>query len=152
MLGINRKLEELERSGELIKVGLVGAGQMGRGMISQIESMAGMRVVITADIQIDNVTNAYVKAGVDAKQIVVTSEEKKAAGEIANTLRQIADKIDDGTLILKQGSEEITLEFPKSMVLELKIEEEQGKRLKKSFEIELEWVIGEEKADGATIL
>ena len=67
-------------------------------------------------------------------------------------MRQIADKIDDGTMILKQGSEEITLEFPKNMVLELKIEEEQGKRLKKSFEIELEWIIGEEQSDGATIL
>ena len=58
----------------------------------------------------------------------------------------------DGTMILKQGSEEITLEFPESMVLEMKVEEEQGKKLKKSFEIELEWVIGEEQAEGATIL
>ena len=55
-------------------------------------------------------------------------------------------------MILKQGSEEITLEFSKNMVLELKIEEEQGKRPKKSFEIELEWIIGEEQSDGATIL
>ena len=84
--------------------------------------------------------------------VLFKSEEKKASIDIANTLRQIADKIDDGTMVLKQGSEEITLEFPKNMVLELKIEEEQGKRLKKSFEIELEWIIGEEKTDGATIL
>ena len=85
--------------------------------------------------------------------VLFKSEEKKAAIDVANTLRQIADKIDDGTMILKQGSEEITLEFPKNMVLELKIEEEQGKkRLKKSFEIELEWIIGEEQSDGATIL
>ena len=84
--------------------------------------------------------------------VLFKSEEKKASREVANTLRQIADKIDDGTLILKQGSEEITLEFPKNMVLELKIEEEQGARLKKSFEIELEWIIGEEQSDGATIL
>ena len=85
--------------------------------------------------------------------VLFKSEEKKASIDVANTLRQIADKIDDGTMILKQGSEEITLEFPKNMVLELKIEEEQGKKkLKKSFEIELEWVIGEEQADGATIL
>ena len=85
--------------------------------------------------------------------VLFKSEEKKASIDVANTLRQIADKIDDGTMILKQGSKEITLEFPKNMVLELKIEEEQGKKkLKKSFEIELEWVIGEEQADGATIL
>ena len=85
--------------------------------------------------------------------VLFKSEEKKASSDIANILRQIADKIDDGTMILKQGSEEITLEFPKSMVLEMKVEEEQGKKkLKKSFEIELEWVMGEEQADAATIL
>jgi amphi-Trp domain-containing protein len=85
--------------------------------------------------------------------VLFKSEEKKSSIDVANTLRQIADKIDDGTMILKQGSEEITLEFPKNMVLELKIEEEQGKKkLKKSFEIELEWVIGEEQTDSATIL
>ena len=84
--------------------------------------------------------------------VLFKSEEKKTSSDIANTLRQIADKIDDGSMILKQGTEEITLAFPKNMVLELKIEEEQGKRLKKSFEIELEWIIGEEQSDGATIL
>ena len=84
--------------------------------------------------------------------VLFKSEEKKASSDIANTLRQIADKIDEGTMILKQGAEEITLEFPENMILELKIEEEQGKRLKKSFEIELQWVVGEEQAGGATIL
>jgi hypothetical protein len=55
-------------------------------------------------------------------------------------------------MILKKGSEEITLEFPKNMILELKIEEEQGKRLKKSLEIELEWIIRDEQDDDTTIL
>jgi amphi-Trp domain-containing protein len=49
--------------------------------------------------------------------VLFKSEEKKSSSDIANTLRQIADKIDDGTMILKQGSEEITLEFPKNMGL-----------------------------------
>ncbi|WP_394121268.1 NAD(P)H-dependent oxidoreductase [Planococcus donghaensis] len=82
MLGINRKLEELERNGEIIKVGVVGAGQMGRGMISQIESMAGMRVVATADIQIANVTNAYVKSGVSADDVVETNSVQQAAAAV----------------------------------------------------------------------
>ena len=82
MLGINRKLEELERNGEIIKVGVVGAGQMGRGMISQIESMAGMRVVATADIQIGNVTNAYVKSGVSADDVIETNSVEQAAAAV----------------------------------------------------------------------
>ena len=84
--------------------------------------------------------------------VLFKSEEKKSSSDVAAALRQIADKIDDGTMILKKGSEEITIEFPKNMILELKIEEEQGKELKKSFEIELEWIVGDEQDDGATIL
>ncbi len=90
MLGINRKLEELERQGTIIKVGLIGAGQMGRGMVSQIENMSGMRVVITADIQLENVVKAYSKAGVADGDIVETNEAETAseairAGKVAAT-------------------------------------------------------------------
>ena len=84
--------------------------------------------------------------------VLFKSEEKKSSSDVAIALRQIADKIDDGSMILKKGSEEITVEFPKNMILELKIEEEQGKRLKKSFEIELEWVVRDEQDDDTTIL
>ena len=84
--------------------------------------------------------------------VLFKSEEKKSSSDVAIALRQIADKIDDGSMILKKGSEEITIAFPKNMVLELKVEEEQGKRLKKSFEIELEWIIGEDQKADTTIL
>ncbi len=82
MLGINRKLEQLEKEGTVIKVGLVGAGQMGRGMVSQIENMSGMRVVVTADIQLENVVNAYLKAGVADSDIVKTNQAEEAADAI----------------------------------------------------------------------
>jgi amphi-Trp domain-containing protein len=84
--------------------------------------------------------------------VLFKSEEKKSASEIANILRQIAEKIDSGTMILQQGGDEITVTFPGSMVLELKVEEEQGRKLKKSFEIELEWVPGEEQGGSTQIL
>ena len=84
--------------------------------------------------------------------VLFKSEDKKTSGDIANVLRHIADKIDSGTMTLKQGADEITLEFPKNMVLELKVEEEQGKRLKKSFEIELEWIVGEDQKSDTMIL
>lgn len=79
MLGINRELEKLEKSGKQINVGLVGAGQMGRGMISQIASMNGMRVAATSDIQIENVTRAYELAGVPAEEVVVAGNLEEAA-------------------------------------------------------------------------
>ncbi|RKD76192.1 putative homoserine dehydrogenase-like protein [Sinobaca qinghaiensis] len=79
MLGTNRKLIELEKQGKSIRVGLVGAGQMGRGMIAQIEKMKGMKVVITADIAVENVVKAYENAGIKKADLVVTDNKSKAA-------------------------------------------------------------------------
>ncbi|WP_174614563.1 NAD(P)H-dependent oxidoreductase [Virgibacillus ihumii] len=91
MLGINRKLANLEKTGSYIKVGLVGAGQMGRGMISQIESMKGMRVVITADLAIENVENAYKHAGIEEANIKVT-DDLEMAREAVNQDKVVAAK------------------------------------------------------------
>ena len=84
--------------------------------------------------------------------VLFKSEEKKSAKEIAAILRQIADKIDSGSMTLIQNDNKVVLDFPQSMVIELKVEEEQGRKLKKSFEIELEWIPGEAHESSATIL
>ncbi|RSL30856.1 NAD(P)-dependent oxidoreductase [Salibacterium salarium] len=84
MLGINRKLQKLQAEDKYIKVGLIGAGQMGRGMISQIEGMKGMRVVATADIQVSNVVNAYENADIPSTDIVQTEKESEAIRAIEN--------------------------------------------------------------------
>ena len=84
--------------------------------------------------------------------VLFKSEEKKTGSEISEILRRIADKIDSGSLTLKQGSEEVVVAFPDQMVLELKVEEEQGRKLKKSFEIELEWIPGDASTGPTTIL
>ncbi len=78
MLGLNRKLVELEKAGIEIKVGLIGCGQMGRGLISQIESMRGMRVAATADLQTDIIQNAYMLSGIEPQHIVTTNEIETA--------------------------------------------------------------------------
>ncbi len=84
--------------------------------------------------------------------VLFKSEEKKSAEEIAAILRQIADKIGSGSMTLVQNDNKIVLDFPQSMVIEMKVEEEQGRKLKKSFEIELEWIPGEVQEKGATII
>ncbi|MCG8617442.1 MAG: amphi-Trp domain-containing protein [Desulfobacterales bacterium] len=86
--------------------------------------------------------------------VLFKSKEKKSAADVAQTLRLIADKIDSGAMTLQQGETQVDLEFPGTMKLEMKVEEEQGRnRLKKSFEIELEWTPGEETSPtGASIL
>ncbi len=82
--------------------------------------------------------------------VLFKSEEKKTAKEIADTLRLIADKIDSGSMTLKQNDTQVDIDFPGTMTLELKVEEEHGRKLKKSFEIELEWTPGEDISAGST--
>ena len=45
MIIVDKALEEREQQGKPIKVGLIGAGYMGRGVVHQIEKyMKGMKV------------------------------------------------------------------------------------------------------------
>ena len=76
--------------------------------------------------------------------VLFKSEEKKSSAEIAALLRQIADKVEEGTITLGQSDNKITLDFPRTMTLEIKVEEEEKVRIKRSLEIELEWVLGAE--------
>lgn len=82
--------------------------------------------------------------------VLFKTEEKKSAKEISETLRLIADKIDAGTMTLSQGGDEVTVTFPATMEIQLKVEEEAGTRLKKKFEVELEWIPGAEDSGGGS--
>ena len=84
--------------------------------------------------------------------ILFKSEERKTSGEVAAALREIADKVEQRQMTLKQDANEITLDFPENLVLELKVEEEEGRKVKRSLEIELEWVPGEESSGRTSIL
>jgi len=63
MLGMNYKLAELESRGNPLYVGIVGAGQMGRGLVSQIMSMKGMRPAVVADRTLNKAKAAFAEAG-----------------------------------------------------------------------------------------
>ena len=77
--------------------------------------------------------------------ILFETEERKKATEISAFLRTLADKIESGGLTLKAGSNEIALNLPKNLVLEVKVEEEEKKgKTKMSLEVEIEWIVGEE--------
>jgi amphi-Trp domain-containing protein len=76
--------------------------------------------------------------------VLFKSEEKKSRDDAVAILRQIADKVETGNLLLQQGNESLNLDFPQNLTLEIKAEEESGKRTKRSLEIELEWVVGDQ--------
>ncbi len=62
-MSLRRKLEALQRGGNPIRVGLVGAGQMGRGFIAQVAGIPGMEVTACADVDPERAIAAFREAG-----------------------------------------------------------------------------------------
>jgi amphi-Trp domain-containing protein len=84
--------------------------------------------------------------------ILFKSEEPKSLSDVAAFLNQLADKLVQGQVILQQGTEEITLDIPNRVVLELKAEEEAKKnKTQRSLEIEIEWIVGDQSGGGVTL-
>lgn len=77
--------------------------------------------------------------------VLFKSEEKRDRQSVATFLHQLADKIAEGQVILRQGGDEIKLDIPNNVTLELKAEEEDKKtRQQRSLEVEIEWNVGDE--------
>src|SRR5215210_5061717 len=64
-MGLRNRLEELEQNGTPIRVGLVGAGQMGRGLVAQVGYIPGMEVVAAADVDLERAVGALGETGRD---------------------------------------------------------------------------------------
>jgi predicted homoserine dehydrogenase-like protein len=64
-MGFRDRLEDLEREGTPIRVGLVGVGQMGQGLIAQVGGIPGMEVVAAADLDLERTLGAFREGGRD---------------------------------------------------------------------------------------
>ncbi len=75
--------------------------------------------------------------------VLFKTEEKMGRREAAALLRQIAEKIDSGKVVLQQGDKRVKLKIPARVEVEIKAEKEVGKRKsKKKIEVEIEWLVG----------
>ncbi len=73
MIIVDQALENREREGNPIRVGMVGAGFMGRGIALQmLTAVPGMRLVAIANRHLDGAQRAYAEAGADAVERVDT--------------------------------------------------------------------------------
>lgn len=89
MIIVDRALQARAEAGKPVKVAMIGAGFMGRGIANQIlNSVPGMELVAIFNRQIDAAKLAYAEAGIDNCQVVksVTQlEDAIARGEYAVT-------------------------------------------------------------------
>ena len=84
--------------------------------------------------------------------ILFSSEEKKNLQSVAEFLHQLADKLAQNNVILRQGTEELAVEIPNNVVLEIKVEEElKRNKTQQSLEIEIEWVVGDTASGGVEL-
>jgi predicted homoserine dehydrogenase-like protein len=88
------RLVERERSGRPIAVGLVGAGQMGMGLVSQVACMRGMRIMAIADLMIDRARQAFRAAGIADQEIVVADDPGLADAALAMGRRVVTRSAD----------------------------------------------------------
>jgi len=74
------------------------------------------------------------------------SEERKNRADVSNFLHQLADKISNGKVVLSQGAEELVLQLPHNLVLEIQVEDEEKgtKGIQHSLEVEIKWFDNEE--------
>ena len=69
------------------------------------------------------------------------SEERMNRPDVSAFLHQLADKLAEGEIVLRQGSEEISLALPHNLILEVQVEDEdkRGKGMQHSLELEIKW-------------
>jgi predicted homoserine dehydrogenase-like protein len=100
MLNMDKKLIKRQESGEIIMTGIVGAGQMGRGMVTQMILMNGIKPAVVADLKLELAVAAFKYAGITDEDIatVETVAEANVALEagkyVATTNTSIATTAD----------------------------------------------------------
>ncbi|MFC4427061.1 NAD(P)H-dependent oxidoreductase [Deinococcus navajonensis] len=80
MILVDRALQAREDAGQPVRVGMIGAGFMGRGVANQIiNSVPGMRLVAVSNRTLAHARRAYTEAGIEAVREVTQQSALEAA-------------------------------------------------------------------------
>lgn len=86
------------------------------------------------------------------EEVLFKSEEPKTRSEVASFLRQLADKVEAGSVTLRHGDAEQRVDIPQRLVLETKLEREVKRDSEKmSLEVELEWRPGDREGNSSGV-
>ncbi len=113
MIGLNQELAEREAQGKPVKIGLVGAGQMGTDVVATTKMMKGIKVVITADIDLERAIASYEIGQIEGEVVVANTPAEAdaaiAAGKLvaANDYRVITDMKNIDVMVESTGVPEI---------------------------------------------
>lgn len=72
--------------------------------------------------------------------VLFKSKEAMGRAQVADFLRELADKVASGRVTLQQGAEELPLNLPEQVMLEVEVEDEQKSRgIEHCLEVEIKW-------------
>ncbi len=91
MIGLNTELEQREASGKPVRIGLIGAGQMGTDVVATTSEMQGVRVVATADLDLDRARDAYRIGQIEGEVVVAETAAEADAAVEAGKLVAVGD-------------------------------------------------------------
>ncbi len=107
MLNLNSKLKELEEKGGKINIGLVGTGQMGRGIVDRVLRMRGMNIPIIANRTIERARETFELAGISPQNVYEV-----------NTVSQAEKAIQQGKYAVTEDFEIVTKVLPVDVIIE----------------------------------
>jgi amphi-Trp domain-containing protein len=77
------------------------------------------------------------------KTVLMSSKERVSRTDAAAFLRQLADKLEAGSVSLIQGDHEVLLDIPAQVKLEVDAKDKPKRRgTQRQLEIEIEWTVG----------
>lgn len=74
--------------------------------------------------------------------VLLRSKEMTGRADVSAFLRELADKLDSGQVVLQQGDQAVTLDVPARVELQIKAEEEEkGTRTQLGMQVEFQWYV-----------
>ena len=91
-MSLAEALERRRRSGTPVRVGLVGAGQMGTDLVVQIAQMPGLELVAACDVRLERIEAACAMAGAECRPPLAATDAMDVANAIGRgRLAAVAD-------------------------------------------------------------
>ncbi|OHB66177.1 MAG: hypothetical protein A2Y77_04575 [Planctomycetes bacterium RBG_13_62_9] len=90
MIGLNEELAARAAAGKPVKIGMIGAGQMGVDVVAQVKMMKGIDVVVIADIDKKRAGDGY-RIGMLEGDVVEAASAGEADAAVAQGKRVVTD-------------------------------------------------------------
>ena len=102
-----KRLQARQAQGNIIKIALIGCGQMGSGLLHITKKMEGLETYAVADIDTQRASNELKSIGIQGSDIVVTNKKSEAEDAIRRNKYVITD---DALLLTQIESIDVVIE------------------------------------------